>query len=68
MWKRVMIAAIALKKGVSHLVLQQSSLFCYKDKRKNFAPYKAIKNRVAGIADTVKRELEMLPQQEICED
>lgn len=31
-----MIAASALKAGVPHLVLQQSSLFCYKDKKKKF--------------------------------
>lgn len=35
---------------------------------KNFAYYKTIENRAAGIADTVQRDLGMLPQQAICKD
>jgi hypothetical protein len=35
---------------------------------KNFASYKTIENRAAGIAGTVQRGLGMLPQQAICED
>ena len=42
--------------------------FSVKMKMKNFVSYKTIKNRVAGIADTVQRGLGMLPQQAICED
>ena len=66
--KRVMIAAISLKVGAPHLVLLRSSLFSVKIKMKNFAYYKMIENRAAGIADTVQRGLGMLPQQAICED
>lgn len=66
--KRVMIAAISLKVGVPHLMLLRSSLFSVKIKMKNFASYKTIENRVAGIADTVQRGLGMLTQQAICED
>ena len=62
-----MIAAISLKVGAPHLMLLRSSLFSVK-KMKNFASYKTIENRVAGIADTVQRGLGMLPQQAICED
>lgn len=58
-----MIAAISLKVGAPHLMLLRSSLFSVKIKMKNFASYKTIENRVAGIADTVQRGLGMLPQQ-----
>lgn len=42
--------------------------FSVKIKMKNFASYKTIENRVAGIADTVQRGLGMLPQQAICKN
>ena len=61
--KRVMIAAISPKAGAPHLVVLRSSLFSVKIKMNNFVSYKTIKNRAAGIADTVQRGLGMLPQQ-----
>lgn len=59
-----MIAAISLKVGAPHLMLLRSSLFSVKIKMKNFASYKTIENRAAGIADTVQRGLGMLPNKQ----